>query len=285
MIKSAYNPIRRNRNVGTAKQGHGRTNTMTLPSVCNCERTWWENLGPHIVLEQRAGSHKITFIVEQTRKGCVHACSVDDVCQLLSHVPASDLEALDTMVMRQSTRKQELVNPAWGRLAYSANIGRPGKKTIRSGPAVFLEAKDPTEVWKWAQNLRPEEALELNRLRSDGHRVEDTGKHFVFHSNSESIRATQLYRTLLHELGHWVDWLERVVRPAREDSALYEVLSDRYFSRPHLEREAFAHQYADRLREHLKAKGQIPFEKLSRGPAQRDKILNPAQKSKIRSQF
>jgi hypothetical protein len=260
MRKCGYNPIRRNRNIGTAKQGRGRTNTMTIPAVCHCERIWWENLGPHVVSDQSVGLHKITFIVEQTREGCVHACTVEDICRILSLIPASDMESLDTVVMRQPTRKQEAVNPAWGRLAYSTDLGRPGRKTSRTGPALFLEAKDPTQVWKWNRKLCSDDSLELDRLRTDGHRVEDTGKRFVFHSNLESIRATQLYRTLPHEVGHWVDWLEYVVRPARNDSGLYEVLSDRYFARPQREREQFAHQYADKLRKRLAAEGKIPFQ-------------------------
>ena len=262
MTKSGYNPVRRNRNIGTPKQGRGRTNAMTIPAVCHCERNWWENLGPFVVSEQSVGPHKITFILEQTRESCVHACTIDDICHILSLVPSSDMESLDTVVMRQPTRKQELVNPAWGRLAYSADLGRPGKKTRRSGPAVFLEAKNPTEVWKWSRKLCPEDALELDRLRADGHRVEDTGKRFIFRSDLESIRATQLYRTLLHEVGHWVDWLEKVVRPAKDDYAKYEVLADRYFARPKKEREGFAHQYADKLRRNLTAEGRIPFQQI-----------------------
>jgi hypothetical protein len=230
-MKSGYNPVRRNRNIGTAKQGRGRTNRLTIPLVCNAERIWWENLGPHTVLKRVVGRREITFVIEQTREGYVHACTVDDVWHLLSLVPATDLESLDTVVMRQSTRKQALVNPAWGRLAYAADFGQAGHQTIRSGPALFLEATDPTRVWKWSRNLCPEDSLELERLRNDGHSVDDAGKRFVFRSTLESNRATQLYRTLLHEVGHWVDWLEKVVRPAADDFDLYSVLSHRYFAR------------------------------------------------------
>lgn len=262
-MKSGYNPVRRNRNIGTAKQGHGRMNAMTIPLVCNAERIWWENLGPHTVMGRRVGSHEITFLIEHTREDCVHACTVDDICHILSFVPASDLESLDTVVMRQSTRKQALVNPAWGRLAYSAEFGQPGHKATHTGPALFLEATNPTRVWKWSRKLCPEDSLELERLRNDGHRVEDTGKRFVFQSSLESVRATQLYRTLLHEVGHWVDWLEKVVRPAGGDLGIYDALSERYFARPDQERELFAHQYANILRKRLTTEGRIPFQRIS----------------------
>jgi hypothetical protein len=267
MMKGGYNPVRRNRNIGTAKQGHGRTNAMRIPSVCHEERTWWENLGPHIVLQKSAACREITFFVEHTREDCVHACTVDDICHVISLVPESDLNSLNTVVLRQSTRKQWLLNPAWGRLAYSAELGRPGRKASRSGPAVFLEAVNPAAVWKWGKDLCIADSLEVERLQADGHRVEDTGKHLLFHSSSESVRATQLYRTLLHEIGHWVDWLEKVARPAGDDSAVYDTLSDRYFARPEKERESFAHRYADVLRKRLTAEGRIPFHKMGVAPA------------------
>jgi hypothetical protein len=259
MMKSGYNAIRRNRNIGTARQGHRRNNTMKIPYVCHYERIWWENLAPHTLLKRHISHREITFIVEQTREDCRHACTVDDICHLLSLVPASDLESLETIVMRQSTRKQWLLDPAWGRLAYSADLGHPGKKTRRLGPAVFLEAVNPETVWKWSRSLGPEDSLEVERLKTDGHIVEDTGKLLLFHSTLESVRATQLYRTLPHEIGHWVDWLEEVVRPMRNSSGSYELLSDRYFARSKQERELFAHQYADALRKRLVSQGQIPF--------------------------
>lgn len=235
---------------------------MRIPSLCHEERVWWENLGPHTLLRQSAGSREITFLVEQTRGDCVHACTVDDICHVLSLIPSSDLEFLDIVVLRQSSRKQWLLNPAWGRLAYSAELGQPGRKVRRSGPAVFLEAVNPAAVWKWGKDLSPTDSLEVERLERDGHVVEDSGKRLLFHSSLESVRATQLYRTLLHEIGHWVDWLEKVVRPAGESSTFFDVLSSRYFGRPEPERELFAHQYAETLRKRLTAEGRIPFQRM-----------------------
>lgn len=237
---------------------------MTIPSVCHCERVWWENLGPHIVSERTVGSLQIAFVIERTRAGCVHACTIDDICHVLSLVSVPDLESLETIVMRQSTRKQWSLNPTWGRIAYSADLGRPGRKARRFGPAVFLEATNPTKEWKWSRKLDATDSLELDRLKSDGHRVEDTGRNFILHSTLESVRATQLYRTLLHEIGHWVDWLEKVVRPTKDDPSLYDFLSDRYFARPQQERESFAHHYADALRKRLTLEKHIPFQKIDR---------------------
>src|SRR5260370_40993076 len=117
MRKSGYSPVSRNRNLGTAKQGLGRNNAMRIPSVCHEGRVWWEILGPHTLLERSTGSGTIGFLVECTREDCEHACSVDDTCQILSLVPAEDMDSLDTIILRQPTRKPWLLNPAWGRLA------------------------------------------------------------------------------------------------------------------------------------------------------------------------
>jgi hypothetical protein len=141
----------------------------------------------------------------------------------------------------------------------SAELGQSGKKVRRTGPAIFLEAVNPVAVWKWERNLSPADSLEIERLRTDGHSVEDTGKRFLFRSSLESVRATQLYRTLLHEIGHWVDWLEKVARPTETSPGLYDVLSDRYFARAPQERELFAHRYATELRKRLTSEKRIPF--------------------------
>lgn len=259
-MRSGYNPLRRNRNIGTAQQGHGRDNALTIPQVCHAERIWWENLGPHSLVNRTVGSLELVFVTEKTREDCIHACTVEDVCHLLAHLPQADIEFLQTFVFRQPTRKQSIVSPSWGRLAYFADLGLTGKKNRRQGPAVFLEATNPAKVWGWGKNLGPHEVSELERLISDGHVVEDTGKRLLFRSDKRSIRATQLYRTLLHEIGHWVDWLQKVVQPATEAPALYDDLSARYFARPVAEDELFAHRYATASRERLMAAKLIPFD-------------------------
>jgi hypothetical protein len=258
-MKSGYDPTRRNRNLGTRKQGHGRNNTMAIPVLCHDERIWWANLGPHSLVQRKLGSREVVFVVEEPRADCAHACTVDDICHMFSIIPKRDWEFLDTIVLGQSTRKQWILGPAWGRLAYSAEFGRPGNKPRRSGPAVLLEAVDPVATWEWSRNLSPTDSVEVERLKADGHSLEDTGKRLVFRSTLQAIRVTQLYRSLLHEIGHWVDWLEKVVRPANLNSDLRDALEDRYFASSKQEREVFAHRYADSLRKSLVAAGHIPF--------------------------
>lgn len=204
---------------------------------------------------------ELCFVVEETSGGCVHPCTIPDLIVLLGHIPASDWAGLHTFVLRQSTRKARLLRPAWGRLYYDARLafrdGDPG----RSGPAVFLEAVEPDARFAWSTSLGSDDAEELARLREDGHRIERTGRRYVITSSTEAARATQLYRTLPHEIGHWFDWLEKVETPAAHGED-FDMLARRYFARPDREREAFAHAYADRLRHKLGAAGVIRFERI-----------------------
>jgi hypothetical protein len=258
-MRNGFNPIRRNRNIGTVRQGHGRNNRFTIPAICHSERTWWEQLGQYRTESRAVNSCELLFIIEQTRSEYIHPCSVEDICHILSLIPVEDWNGLQTFLLRQSTHKQRRVSPCWGRLAFAADIGQPGKSNIYSGPAIVFEAIDPTEKWTWGKSLTPGDAEELERLKADGHRVEDCGSHYLFMGNVESARATELYRTLMHEIGHWVDWQQRVEQPVGYD---YEQLVNAYWARPVQEREAFAHRYADTMRSKLAQQGLIPFLKL-----------------------
>ena len=265
MVRAVFNPTRRNRNIGTPKQGHGQDNRLVIPYLMTSSRTWKERLNHHQQIQRVVGGREITFIVEENSGGCVHACSVDDVSHVLANVPLADWEGLETFVLRQSTRKQRTLSPAWGRLLYYADLGLPGRAAKRTGPAVLLEAVDCSAKVKWSMSLDPDDQAELERLRQDGHAIERIGRQHVFTTGAEATRATQLYRTLLHEIGHWVDWLEKVERPAARGGDS-DSLHDAYFQRPQDEREAFAHRYADEARERLQRFGVIPFDRIERPP-------------------
>lgn len=261
-MKTGFNPTRRNRNIGTAKQGHGRNNCLVIPDICLRGRIWAEQLNPHQQIQRVIGGRHVVFIVEETNSGCTHACTVEDIRYILEHVPRADLDGLDTFVLRQSTRKQRLIRPAWGRMFYFADIGLPGRDPVRLGPVVMLEAIDCDAQFEWASALDPHSQAELERLKEDGHRVVRKGHRYQFSMTAEAVRATQLYRTLLHEIGHWVDYLEKVERPAESGTGTRQELSETFFRRPGQEREAFAHRYADAMRERLKRFGIIPFEQI-----------------------
>lgn len=256
-MSSTYNPTRRNRNIGTPKQGYGQNNRMVIPQLFASKHGSTAQIGSHEKLIHEVNGRKVTFIVEHPNRGFLHACSVEDVLFMLSHIPSTDWVGLSTFVFRQSTRKTRIINPAWGRLYYLAEFTFSPRRGRWNGPAIFLEACKVSDIFKWPISLGREDRNELERLRADGHGIERIGRNHIISSRIEAVRSTQLYRTLLHEIGHWVDWLEQV---ETRDGDFSELL-DLYFARPKSEREAFADRYADHWQEILRNKGIIPFDR------------------------
>lgn len=272
-MSSGRQPTRRNRNIGTAKSGHGQDNELVIPDSWHDSLVFWEKLERHAIVTKDLDGVPVTIIVEGTRSDCVHPCTVEDLIHLLRYVPAQDLDGLEVFVLRQPKRKEQILEPVWGRLAYFAEMDQ------FSGPAIILEAQNLSRPIEKPRSMKPEEREELARLREDGHEFRANRRAFVAQPTLESARATQLYRTLLHEIGHWVDYLEKVRRPTLESGVELGVTEDleaRYFSRPKSEREAYAHRYADRMAEQLRKDGVIPFDRrLTRESLERDE-LSPA---------
>lgn len=235
---------RRNRNMGTAAIGHGHDNKLTVPDVRATDRIWFENVTR--VSRERVKVHGVerTFFVEELNEGFVHACSIEDVARVLVEIPEEDLVQLGAVLFRQPTRKQNVLRPSWGRLTYYAELGVVGGKSLYEGAMITLEAQRPERVMRWSRSLSPADQIELDRLRGDGHRVEDAGKGFRILATVESLRTTQLYRTLPHEVGHWVQYLQAVERPAEAGVGDWAALREVYFQLPTAEKEAFAHRYA-----------------------------------------
>lgn len=246
-MRPGWNPTRRNRNQGTAKRGRGQENRLVVPKYWPDDRMFWEVLRSPIAVSRTVANSELVFLVEPPRSGSFHACTIEDVCRVLACAPPEHLNGIDLLVLRQPTRKQEVLRPVWGRLAYHAAIGR------YSGTAIYLEAQTIRSL-RWPASLTPEDEAELDRLRGDGHVVTRERRGFTVAVTPEAIRATQLYRTLLHELGHYVDWLESVVRPIQEMSDDFE--RDRvvrtYRSKDPRTKEDFAHRYA------LEVGGRVP---------------------------
>ena len=261
-MKPGYGSARRNRNCGTAKSGHGQDNRFRIPTTRG--GAFWESLGAYTKLSLDVHGRNLLFVIEHTNSDFSYACTVDDVVELLAMVPEEDLEQLQAIVFRQSTRKQKIGAPTWGRLDYWAEL-KSGQVVVSAGPTIFLEAVKTVESWRLSRSESPQESKERGRLVEDGHEIQSTRRQFVVTSGVEACRNTQLYRTLLHEIGHWVDWLTKVERPSR--AADFEQLSERYFQRPAVEREIFAHRYADTLRQQLLTERRIPF----------NRILEPSQ--------
>lgn len=251
------NPTRRNRNIGTAKQGFGQDNELVIPDRLNAPY-WLCRIGTCKIEEREVAGRKVRFVIEANALGCVHPCTVSDVLHILKALPQSDLAGLQTIVFRQPTRKQLILSPAWGRLLYDTEISTSSGKTLATGPVIFLDAVKPDRVIVWSTSLDPDRSQELDRLRHDGHEIQRLGNKFNISVSVTSARNTQLYRTLLHEIGHWFDWLSKVEQPVTRGGDR-ESLEETYFARPKSERESFAHRYADAQRVILENKGIIPF--------------------------
>jgi hypothetical protein len=252
------NPVRRNRNIGTAKQGHGQNNSLVIPNRADGLH-WLDRIGQYSRVTRTIAGRRINFIVEETDKACIHPCTVSDVEHMLRQLPASDWPGLDTFLFRQPSRKQLVLAPVWGRLLYFAEITTSKGRKLCRGPVIVLDAIDPESRIDWSKSLDPDDLKELGRLKADGHSVERTNRRHEIRVTPQSARNTQLYRTLLHEIGHWFDWLSKVEEPASRGGRR-EALENRYFARPTAEREAFAHKYADAVRARLEEMNAIPFD-------------------------
>lgn len=265
-MRAGRNPTRRNRNIGTPAGGHGGDNRLVIPSRPNGPIFPWRDIGEYRTVRRVVGEREVSFVVEKTNRGCVHACTVDDIAFLLSQLPPDDWEGLNLFVLRQPKRKEALLSGVWGRLAYGGQIGRP-QDGLFSGPSVFLEATEPDFEFTFRSAMKPGAQAEFERLRRDGHRIQRAGRRFVVQCSLDSIRNTQLYRTVLHEIGHWVDWLQKVQRPVPpndigdDDFEWRMQLQEAYDRRPSQEREVFANQYADRWWASLSASAVIPFDR------------------------
>lgn len=268
-MERGRNPTRRNRNIGTERQGHGQDNRMKIPGSRRADRLFYEKVDDAIAIERTIGDCEITFLVQPVIAGFLHACTIDDIRHLLAHVPVGDLIGIDLFLLRQPTRKQQSLRPAWGRLAYYADTGK------YRGRAIFLDAQEPGKSYRWSRSLTPDDATELDRLRSHGHGIEEDRRGFTVTPTLESIRATQLYRTVLHELGHHVDYRGKTTNLAK-DQADYDRRRDAYFARPPAEREAFAHRYAEEQARRLRNEGIFPFDRLDTPAALEKDGLDPA---------
>ena len=192
MKRAAWNPTRRNRNIGTAKSGRGLANRLVIPASWKDPRVFWEKLRDPLHVE----ADGFTLLIEPCLPGFVHSVIADDALRVLGLFPSDDVARIRTLVLRQPTRKQRILSSVWGRLAYFATF------PSAEGPAVVLEAQQPGGTFKWPRSLRPDDADEIERIQQDGHEVTLGRGFWTVRTRLESIRATQLFRTLPHEVGH-----------------------------------------------------------------------------------
>jgi hypothetical protein len=253
-----WKPERRNRNIGTKRAGYAKSKDMRIPESWldkhgNCS-LYYERLELAHVEEVTIGDLEFKILYEQPRDGFSYGCSPSDVIKLLS-MAAKIVPALPKIIaLRQPTRKQRQQFPVWGRFLYFAELGK------HRGTTIILEAQELGASLKWSKSMSLEDRAEYERLARDGHYFMETKRDFRAHLAENGIRNTNLYRTLLHELGHLTDYHQKVLNKQTALDPDQSVAADLYFSRPTQEREVFAHRFAEDLSRSLKTAGEIPFE-------------------------
>lgn len=250
-----WNPSRRNKKIGTEGQGFKSRKDFGIPESWPDDRIYWQKLKDPVVTPYAIGGHEFTILIEPTRSDYKYHVSVPDLVKVIECIPENDRRDIKVFVFRQPTRKEAIFAHVWGRLGYLADFGR------YSGPSVLLEAQPIDLAYKLENHLAADFMQELELLKQEGHRIELTKRHFEIRSPPDAIRNTQLYRTLIHEIGHYVDYLEKVIRPGEEQDA-DDDLEDLYFARPVAEKEHFAEKYAAAIAQELRSKNSIPFNPL-----------------------
>src|SRR6185437_1332220 len=163
----------------------------------------------------------VRFVSETTLTGYIHACTPADLERVLTALPSDDARGLAFVVFHQPTRKEERAHPRWA--AYVPEYVR-GPET---GPAILLEAINPSKPLRWSSSLDPEDARELSTLKQEGHTVIREGGSILISLDIETVRQTQR-RSLLHELGHHVDDMRAPRSFAKKTTAEKESFADRY---------------------------------------------------------
>ena len=256
MQRTGWNPGRRNRHVGTKAHGHGADNRLVIPDGTRGQLDFTEQLRGAVQVYRPVRLRDLTFWVEPPSKGFFHPCTVDDIAQLLNGLPADTLNALGVVVLRQPTRKQCVLRPVWGRAVFA---WRPPQGV--DTPAVVLDAQSLMPL-RWPRSLGMEDVQELNRLRADGHDVQPDRRGWRIAVTPQSLRATMLNRTVLHELGHLLD---------RQRHS-----SGSWASKPPREREDFAHRHAAREWARLNEQAWAPFAPIADEAQMQSEGLNPA---------
>lgn len=263
MNRKGWDSTRRNRKIGTAASGWRRQSQFVIPERWENWRPYYENISNPVQIQRRVHTTLLNMIVEPTLDNYIHACTPSDIARMINLLPSELIFGKDPLagvVLRQPTRKQNTLRPVWGRICYQAEVANS-----LNGPVIFIEAipRDWNQ-YHWEKKLNVEAQQELNRMKHliGNYRTERRSISFEFGLINQ--RRWLLYHTLIHEMGHLHDYSSRVTRP--EDPELQKLTEDerldRYFQRPVMDREAYAHRYSDTLRNQLIDEEQIPFARM-----------------------
>lgn len=255
-MRSGWNPTRRNRNIGTKARGHGQNNKLVIPYHFNRYKNFYEDLTSYILVKRQIKDKEQLFIVEPTRSGWFYACTIDDMVQLLSYCTDDALNSFDFIILRQPTRKQCILSNVWGRTQFGVYLN-----SGLIGSAIILEAHN-LKPYCWGKSLNPEAFRELERLKQDGHVIEQDKRGFMLSPTFKSYRQTVLFRTLLHEIGHHID------------SSHYD--DEEWNAKTKSQKEDFAHRYAQEQYDFLAQKSLVPFDSIVNEVSMIEERLNPS---------
>jgi hypothetical protein len=131
------------------------------------------------------------------------------------------------------------------------------------GAALILEAGESKgSLQRFPRKMNVDDEAELERFRANGQTIIEDRRSISVVLDMPAQREVQLFRTVLHEVGHQVDYLEKVQRPSNDEESDWSELWEQYWQRPSREREVFAHAFADRNGSALRLTGRIPFPRL-----------------------
>ena len=226
MLFSHRNQVKRNRNSGTKKSGYKKQSEFNIPS--QNRKPFYQNINIYEQCQRNINSIKLKFIIEKLKPNYLYACNIDEICEVLSFCPTADLEGLGLIILRQPKRKEEIFSPCWGRLIYEFDYQE------KLQPAIILEAVNiDDDIVINNYSISPFFQKEIALLIAEGHEVKITKRRIVIKKTIQAVKQTQLYRTVLHEVGHYV----------YKKSA--------YYCDSYEEKENFANAYAENIRELL----------------------------------
>ncbi len=102
MMRNGRDATKRNRNIGTDKQGHGQDNRLVIPQSTRTDKVYGERLTRYRTARIYFRGHGLPVIVEQTRKNTCHACTVEDLQHVLAQVPYAALSDIAFVLSRWS---------------------------------------------------------------------------------------------------------------------------------------------------------------------------------------
>ena len=107
MKHSGWNPIRRNKNIGTKKRGYSQKNQSVIPERSQNNLIYWERLINPVACPLEIKGHQITLLVEATKPGYVHTCTPSDIIGVVELIEQEHLEVIELVILRQPTKNKK----------------------------------------------------------------------------------------------------------------------------------------------------------------------------------